>query len=516
MTSPDIFTPYSTLRSMFPASRPTWIPDDLDQQRIMSYQLYEQIYWNVPDTFKLTWRGTEDKPIYIPTSKVIINTTARFVAPKLTATVEPIAGGAANSAAIVQAQQFWIDFLTREEFASRFTGNKLYGLIRGDWLWHVTADPMKAPGTKISLRSLDPGMYFPIYDPDDVDRILGIHIVDQFIPPSERDVVIKRTSYRKPGTEGNPSDQWVSSEIALFETDDWGGPKSKPKKVIRPPMELPGITSLPVYHVKNFDEPQNPFGSSELRGIERLAAAVNQAISDEELSLALDGLGVYATDADPPVNEDGTPSNWILGPGRVVEHQVGRKFARIGGVGSVTPYMDHLAFLIKAMKEASQTPDVAIGNVEVSVAQSGIALAIQFSPMLAKAGEKNEIIFNKHNQLWYDLATQWFPVYEKTRFDGMRVVSTIDDAIPVDRQARRDELNDMLDRHVISRKYYRQEMTKLGYVFDETSMQQDIEDEEAALAIAADPFTNRLVAETDNADSGGTEQEVDDNGSETS
>lgn len=44
-------TPYSTARSLM-GTLPTWM-DEYDAQRIMSYQVYEQIYKNVPETFKL-------------------------------------------------------------------------------------------------------------------------------------------------------------------------------------------------------------------------------------------------------------------------------------------------------------------------------------------------------------------------------------------------------------------------------------------------------------------------------
>src|SRR3546814_3832626 len=37
----------------------------LDGQRVASYDAYESIYWNAPDTFKLVQRGTDADPIYV-------------------------------------------------------------------------------------------------------------------------------------------------------------------------------------------------------------------------------------------------------------------------------------------------------------------------------------------------------------------------------------------------------------------------------------------------------------------
>jgi hypothetical protein len=39
---------------------------------------------------------------------------------------------------------------------------------------------------------------------------------------------------------------------------------------------------------------------------------VNQSISDEELTLALDGIGVYATTSGPPLDSDGNATDWVL------------------------------------------------------------------------------------------------------------------------------------------------------------------------------------------------------------
>ena len=465
----------------------------------MSYELYERIYWNVPETFKLVSRSTEDKPIYVPSGKIIVETTNRYTAPGFGFNVLPLSGFAVGQDVVVQAHAFFDAFVTREKFRSKFAGNKRYGLIRGDWLWHVVADGSKPQGSRVAIHSLDPASYFPIWHPDDLDRILGCHIVDQFIPEGETQPVIKRTTYRKSDADlKSPPGGKITYEVGIFPLDDWGGPDSRAEKIVVPPTQLP-ITTLPVYHVKNFDEPQNPFGSSEMRGLERIIAAVNQGISDEELTLALDGLGMYATDAPPPTDDDNNETEWILGPGRVVEHPAGTKFIRIDGVGSVTPYQDHLGYLSGKLDEASGTPDIAKGNVDVRVASSGIALYMQLSPLLAKTDEKDIAIREVHSQLFFDLATQWFPAYEGVRFEGMQVIPVVSDKMPVDREKRFAELNDMLDRGVISAAFYRTEAAKLGYAFPE-GIGVDIVQERAAIAEAEDPFGRRARSELDEED----------------
>ena len=511
MTAPGVFTPYSTLQPFFPASKPSWIPDELDQERILSYQIYEQIYWNAPDTFKLVARGTEDKPIYIPSGRIIVEATNRFTAPGFGFAVLPAVPGTQPKPGVIDtAQAFFKAFFVRERFFSKFAANKRSGLIHGDWLWHIVADPTKPQGSRVSIHALDPGSYFPIPHPNDLDRILGCHIVEQFIPPGETDAVIKRTTYRKSDADlVSPPGGPITVEVGIFELDDWGGPESKAKQILRPLQQVPGITSLPVYHVRNFEEPGNPFGSSEMRGLERVIAAVNQGISDEELTLALEGLGMYATDAPTPVDDDGNEIDWVLGPGKVVEHPLlagGKGFYRVNGVGSVAPMQDHLKYIEDKLKEASGVPDVAAGRVSVTVAESGISLSLQLAPMIAKTDEKDTILREIHDQMFYDLATQWFPTYEGARFDGLTVMSTIGDKMPVDREKRFVELNDMLDRQVISAAYYRLEAAKFGYVFPE-GLGEDVVQEKAAMAVAQDPFALRSLDEVGADDGSSTGQQ---------
>lgn len=486
------FTPYSTAAPMF-GTRPSWIPDELDQQRILSYQLYEEIYWNVPDTFTLVQRGTNDKPIYIPSAKTIVNTMDRFTAPQFSVLCEPkTPNGSRDAPAVVAANLAMGDFFKREAFNSKFDSARLYNLIRGDWVWHLIGNQAKPQGSRITIQDIDPASYFPITDENDVDKILGAHLVEQITVGT--DVRIRRITYRKvPKSDGTNT---ITVEEGIFPTDKWGGPKDKPLKVIRPPTPLPPeITQLPVYHIKNFREGQNPFGSSELRGLERVIAGINQGISDQDLALALNGLGLYITDADPPKDEKTKETlPWFLGPGRVVEIAPGRNFNRIDGVRTITPSLDHLNWMWSRMKESASTPDIAVGTVDVNIAQSGIALALQLSPIIAAASKKNNLILDVHAQMFYDLVNGWYPAYEQTSFPDVMATPMIGDAVPTDRAGRLKELNDMLDRKVISAAYYRQEATKLGYVFPD-DMDTQITSETSSLAEAQDPFGARTSAE---------------------
>lgn len=236
------FTPYSTVQEFFGA-KPTWIPDELDVQRIQSYQTYEELYWNVPDVLKVSLRGSNELPIYVPTARTIVDTTNRYTAPGFGVTTRDTVSGQDSPDA--QALRVLLhEWMKRERFKAKFNGAKRYGLIHGDWVWHVTADETKPEGSRVSITALDPAMYFPITDDEDVDRILGVHLVETL--STDDGPRIRRLTYRKvPRPDGLNT---ITVEDAIFEVDKWGGPDARPETVITPPTPLPPqITQIPVY-----------------------------------------------------------------------------------------------------------------------------------------------------------------------------------------------------------------------------------------------------------------------------
>jgi hypothetical protein len=486
------FTPYATGKSLF-GQKPSYLSDSLDQERLQSYELYEAIYWNVPETFKLTQRGTNDQPIYIPSARTIIDAINRYVAPDFTLNIHARGDGVVpDTDDVVAARLAMTDLWARERFRSKFNGAKRYCTIQGDWIWHVTADPAKPVGSRLSLNTVDPSMYFPQFDPDNIDRVEAVFLATPVTMGDDN--YVRRVCYRRVVNGENTT---ITVEEGLFKTDEWESLDAKPQVVTRAVSALPPeITTIPVYHVKGFEEPGNPFGSSAIRGFESLMAAVNQVVSDEDLALALDGIGMYATTAPQPIDPSSKkPVPWQLGPGRVVHYPQGETFARISGVDSVLPYGDHYGRLWEAMKQAAGTPDVAVGTVDVQIAQSGIALALQLSPIIAQASEKNELIVATHNQMFYDIINMWYAAYEETVFVDVVADCVPGSAIPEDRAARFTELNDMLDRKVIDAAYYRSEAAKLGYVFPDDIGTRIADAIAADAAVQADAFATRVNTE---------------------
>jgi len=164
-------------------------------------------------------------------------------------------------------------------------------------------------------------------------------------------------------------------------------------------------------------------------------------------------------------------------------------------------YGEHYKRLWEALYQSSSTPEIAVGSVDVSVAQSGVALQLQLGPMLSKAGEKDQLLIDVETQMWHDILTMWMPAYESTTFAGVDVACATGDAVPVDRAGRFAELNDMLDRGIITTAYYRQEATKLGYTFPDNIGTEA--DAEFAQRNEAQLGTAQLNQETGGANDGG-------------
>lgn len=489
-------TPYSTARPLMGPLQ-SWLGSD-DAERIGAYHLYESIYRNVPQAFRLIKRGSEQNPVYVPSAKTIIEATNRYLAKRWTYAVEPGLGSDGERAELDAMLQ---KLFRREMVWSKFSTQKRYGLIRGDQIWHLVADPNKDPGSRISIYEVDPAAYFPITDPWNQDKLLGVHLV----VPVETDggkTVIKRQTYRKENGR-------ITYELSWWQVGAWDdredGAKLKRAEEIPPGDENrptayeldPRITAIPVYHIKN-DRSGAPFGMSELAGLETIIAGINQSISDEDLALALEGLGLYATTSGAPVDDDGNETNWRLGPGWVVEIDENSTFQRVSGVNSVEPYQAHIRALRGFAHESASIPDIAVGNVDVETAESGIALAFKMGPIISKNEEKEQEILSVMDHLLYDLITMWFPVYESFA-NAARVVSIVDDPLPINRKATLDEIVAMLstDPPLISTEYARTLLSeKLGYDFPD-EMSNSVVTEAAALAEArnVDPFASRVARE---------------------
>lgn len=461
--SSDTYTQWSAVNA-YGGTKPSWVPAE-DQERLMAYMKYDQIYWNEPRQFTLRVLEGE-QPLYIPNARIIVDTTAHYILKGL----ELIPDGPKNLKVALD------NFLGRELFYSRFHTAKHGGVARGDYFFHMTANPNKLPGERISLNSVDPSIVFPIYDEDEPDKLIGCHIAEQYyLPDDPYKLRIRKLTYRIDETNGK---RRISREEGIYELDPvWYGKAPKLVKQRIPFGYLDDrITAIPIYAFKNRDWDGEQFGSSELRGFETLLQTVSQGATDVSGALSLEGLGVYATDGGRPVDENGVEVDWEVAPGRVMEVPQGSYFRRVEGVGSITPASDQINYLESKLVEASSLTDVALGKVEAQVAQSGIALAIRFMPTLAKVEQRDTAGIGKLTQLFHDWMI-WHAVFEQEALDG-KVMPILGEKLPVDRVSKVNELNNMLDRRVISTKYYRSEMTKLGHVFPagiEDEIQEDLE-----------------------------------------
>lgn len=476
--------------------RPSWVGGE-DSDRIAAYWMYQMMYWSVPESFKLIQRGSEARPIYVPAARTIVETLHRYLAPKLTIAADPNLGSTTEQA---NANLIATSLFRRENFYAMFSAAKRYGIIRGDWMFHIMADAEREEGSRITIAAVDPSSYFPIYDPENVHSIIGVDLAEPVKDEAGNDFVYK-LSYRKATGTGGPSP--ITREEAIYKVDKSGLPGVElgmPEQVVSPEEQLPPeITQIPLYHIANFRDGEGEgWGSSELRGLERILGALNQAISDEELALALEGLGVYVTDAGSPVDEDtGTAIPWNLGPARVVELPNGKKFERVNGVSTVNPYQEHLKYLHQQIDGAAPAPAIAKGNVDVQVAESGIALALHLSPILQHAEEKELDITGVLSNMMYDLGTMWLPAYEGISLGAAQLIPMYGDKVPVNREKRFEEITALFAAKLVSGSWARAELAKIGYTFpDDTVMMAQILDEMSVVGqVQADAFGARLDSE---------------------
>jgi hypothetical protein len=431
---------YDSVRPFFLTADSNLSANTADQERIQSYNAYEDIYWNRPETYKLVQRGEDDQPIYLPSARRIIEATNRFLAVGWDYTVGKKRGTGEEQ---TTTAEFLRNLFKREKMYTKFASQRRYCLIRGDAVWHIIADITKPFGRRLTIQEVQPHHYFPIKDKMEPDKIVGVHLCNLVEDPRDKTKqVARRQTYRR---YQNPDGTYrVTSELTFWEIGKWDDRYLEPNELSkqnvgagweRPEFELEGVQALPVYHIPNYYLGENKFGCSEIRGIESVMGAINQSISDEQLTLVMQGLGVYATTGGPAVDAAGNESEYEIGPARVLELPQDGKFERISGVSSVAPMIDHMNYMMDNSSLGVGVPDIAAGKVDVTIAESGIALRLQLAPILAKNSEKEDQMMGTYDQMIYDICQYWLPKYEAFS-DAMEVdvEFKVDDPMPVNRE----------------------------------------------------------------------------------
>lgn len=486
-------SPYATA-AMLGRPVPGHVTDEEDVERVRAYGTYEDVWNNVPEAFAALLREGDD-PLarrYVPVVRDIIEATNRYLAQDMETVWTPLPGNEINDEQMSEWRAFLDAFWAREEVEIKLMSYKRWMLIKGDSLLHVSADSSKAEGTRVSLTLVEPEQYFPIWDPADGERVLGCYLAS-IVLDDEGEEIVQRIEYRKVRNEeqsaelnGAPIGS-VFYRLGFFEVDGWDDRSidADPLKPVDPPeWATPAegapdpfagfpldarITSIPVYHTRNRRRggKAGRFGTSEIQGLESVFAGIIQNISDEDLTVAMDGLGVYYTTSGKARDRNGNEVPWVVGPASIAELEPDGTFGRVPGVGSVQPYQDHMSYLTNTARASNGAPAIASGQVSGDVAMSGIALRIHFMPTLAANAEREAEIASKWTQLLYDLLNMWFPVYEGLQPLPMQPGVVFGDPLPPDRTAIIAEVMALLSPvQLVSKEWAATYLAeKLGYNF---------------------------------------------------
>jgi len=491
-------TKYDPVISTLGAPQPAWVSDPDDKVRVAAYDAYDNMYANAPGTFRLAMRGTNDKPVYIPSTRRLIEATNRYLGKNWQYTLTSISGNAQD---VIEGKA-WLDRVYALTHAhSKFYSFKRNMLIKGDAVFHVVADLSKPSGSRIRVLELNPRTYFRIEDPTDPEELQGVYIVNLITTGEQATQVAVRQSYRYVTVGGKRK---VQSQLAFFEPGFWddrwaGHPALKPVPI---PVEwdtpdtrskmagqmLPdSVTTIPVYHGVNNRADEDPYGASEISGIESVIASLNQSMSDEDITLALQGLGLYVTTASAPINADtGEQEDWLIAPGYVIEIQPGTEMKRVDGLPHLVPFQQHMQSLTDSMDKASGVTATAVGSVDVTVAASGVALRLDMAPILAKNMEKEVELIAVLDNMGQDLLDQWAKVDGVPVAEDLLVTNTFDDPLPIDRAGIVTEVTALVGKGLMSRAFAVTYLkSKLGYDFPDDMLDQinaDIDKESARLA----------------------------------
>lgn len=488
-----------------------------DKKRVMAYELYEDFYSNRPEHIRVTLRGEDDDcvEIYLPSAKKCIEAQNRFLAVDLDYQLDAESGAEVTQQNVdAGLSSFWL----KQEMGVKFSNFKRYGLIKGDALLHVQAFPWERAGSRVCVHELKPEHYFPIEDFVSGQPI-GCHIVDVIANPrnsantkqvSDKQLVRRQTYMRQmqEDKDGNMIPTGIiTSKLDLCAVGKWDDRVSTNKVHIIDHVQKEfnldkAITNIPVYHWKNSPPPGSTFGMSELAGVESLINGMNQSATDEDLTLITQGLGVYWSDASPPLDENGDEVPWEIGPGCVVQIASGSNFGRVTGVTSLQPFVDHIHLLDENMQQAMAVPDVAIGMVDVASVESGIALQLKFGPLLAHTKEKEPTLAKVIDEFLEDLLV-WLTLYEALEPENVVATCVFGDPMPVNKtQQLADYLSIWTDApSTLPVSWLYDRLNELyGWDLSDTDFAKALEDAQkiAETAMPADPFGQQMVDEQGN------------------
>lgn len=496
-------SPYATALDLA-RPKPNWVPRPEDAERVQAYSTYEDVFHNVKDAFLAVLRDASGEEVgrrFIPAARSIIEATNRYLCKNMTYVSTVPTDVTLADDAVAATMALLTNTFKREEFTAKFMSMKRWMLIKGDSLLHISADPLKEQGQRLRITEVPPEFYFPIFHPIDAERVVGCYLTT-LVLNDDGDEIAQRIEYRRilseedAATYGAPLGS-IWYRLSFWESDGWDDrdPLSEEdlKDVPAPSWAAtpagaavdplagyalpPMITAIPVYHFRNNRRGTAPYGTSELQGIETLLAGVTQALTDTDLATALQGIGVFWTDSGKPRDDQGNETDWVIAPASMIELEPGKKVGRLEGVSAqgVAAMHSHSDKLQAEARASTATPDIAVGRVDVSVASSGVALAIEMAPIISKNEEKEEEISGKLDQLLYDLLNGWFPAYEQHNAGGLVVTVAFGDPLPVNREAVVKEVVDLVTAKVISIQYGLQMLKdKLGYDIDPAAMLQQI------------------------------------------
>lgn len=441
---------YNSVIDALALPMPSWVTDVQDQRRVAAYDGYDSMYMNVPNTF-IVRGGQTDVPIYVPGAAKIVEAVVRYLGKDWSWVVES-ADPNVDPKSDPNAAELTLAFhnlFVREEFKSKLFSLKRHMVQRADAVFHITADFAAPAGFRLSVDEPHARNVFRILHPTNPNVTAGYYLVDLIYGDDGTTQIARRQEYRfDPAGSGQ-----IFSQLTFWETNAWddrwtGHPALKP---VEAPMAykqdkamtaamtggfLPtSVRSLPVYVFRNKREGGESWGTSQIAGLETLIGGVNNTVTDEDLTLALNGLGVFVTDSARPLDDLGNETDWVVAPGSVIETKPGAKFDRVTGVSSNAPFQEHLSYMGGAIKESAGLSATAIGNVDASVAASGVALRLDMAPILAQNEEKEEEILGRLDQMLFDILTMWMPVEGVSVPPGYMVTNSFGDPLPRDRAA---------------------------------------------------------------------------------
>jgi len=367
-----------------PAEPLQWIGAE-DQRRLRAYSMLEAYVKNKARIWLGATTSTEhdDRREYGDAALIVKTALSSLLGDDWEIKTEGAQGEDAevDQASATAQQKFIEQWADSEKFSLKMLEAEEQAIKFGDSVYALGWDPDKG---RVRLRVYDPGFYFPVFDPRELqtdefpNEVWVAWEFEEDNVAGHTETFVRRHEWYIDQTDDEDRDApptcfyrdaiWTL-EAAVNENNPFG---NEPYDVVTDWTDLE-VDFIPVIHIPNTIAGQEHFGESVLADVLQILDDISSTDTDTQAAAATTG--------SPPIAVTGMGENTqeSYGPGTILRTGDGTA-TLLDTSRSLDALLKLKDGLLERLAVNSRTPESLLGRVKPNEVPSGIALTLSFTP----------------------------------------------------------------------------------------------------------------------------------------